>query len=159
MIVAFLGPWTFDLIHVPSEFSCSEPNIRLDENFCGTPLAGILLYGWVIDGFIYSSTGLVTGKYTFSEWIRELIFSLLLFLPLLPIFSSFLLTLHKDRKRRQLFTIITWIMAICMGMFWGLNNYPKQFWIVWGIWLYIGLAITALILEFISLASKFEFGQ
>ena len=28
MIVAFLGPWVFDLINVPAQYECS-PNIRL----------------------------------------------------------------------------------------------------------------------------------
>jgi len=47
----------------------------------------------------------------------------------------------------QIFTIIAWVLAIGYGLLLGLNSYPKLFWVVWGIWLYIGLAISALILE------------
>jgi hypothetical protein len=48
LLVAIMGPWTFDRIHVPSEYSCSSPYIRLEGDFCGIPLRGItvfLLYG------------------------------------------------------------------------------------------------------------------
>jgi hypothetical protein len=41
LLVAMMGPWTFDLINVPAEYPCSAPNIRLDDDFCGTPLPGI----------------------------------------------------------------------------------------------------------------------
>ena len=147
LLVAFLGPWTFDLTWVPPDFSCSSPNIRLNDNFCGVPLSGTWLYRWMVGGFIYASTGLVTGDLVFTEWIREILFSPFVFLCLLPIFSTLLLILRGDHPRRQVFTIIAWALAIGMGLFWGLNNYPKLFWIVWGIWLYIALAISALILE------------
>ena len=147
LFVAFLGPWTFDLIYVPSEYTCSAPFIRLSDDFCGTPLSGIRFFGWMAGGFIYSCTGLVTGKLGFSEWLRESLFSLLICLPLLPVFSTLLRILRGDRKSRQLFTIIAWILAIGFGLFWGFHNYPKSFWAVWGIWLYIGLALGALIVE------------
>ena len=147
LLVAFLGPWTFDLIHVPSEYACSSPFIRLSDDFCGTPLSGIRLFGWVAGGFIYSSTGLVTGEMMLSEWLREFLYSLLLCLPLLPVFSTLLRILRRDYKPGQVFTIIAWIMAIGFGLFWGVNNFPRSFWAVWGIWLYIGLALSALVME------------
>ena len=156
LVVAFMGPWTFDLIYVPSEYTCSAPNIRLRDDFCGIPLSGIWLYRWMIGGFIYSSVGLVTGELVFTEWIREFLFSLLLFLPLLPIFSTLLLILRGDHQRRQMFTIVAWGLAIGVGLLWGMGNYPKFFWVVWGIWLYLGLAISALILEILVILSNRE---
>ena len=44
LLVAIMGPWTFDLIHVPSEYPCSAPFIRLEGDFCGTPMSG----GWIL---------------------------------------------------------------------------------------------------------------
>ncbi len=154
LVVAFLGPWTFDLTWVPPNYSCSSSNIRLNDNFCGVPLSGTWLYRWVVGGFIYASTGLVTGELVFTEWIREILFSPFIFLFLLPIFSTLLLILRGDYPRRQVFTITAWALAIGMDLFWGLNNYPKLFWIVWGIWLYIALAISTLILEILVILSN-----
>jgi len=88
--------------------------------------------------------------------MRELLFVLFLFLPLLPLISTLLLILRGNNRRWQVFTIIAWVLAIGMGLFWGLNNYPKLFWIVWGIWLYTELAISASILEILVILSNRE---
>ena len=155
MIVAFMGPWAFDLINVPSEYECSAPFVRLEGDFCGGPLSGIGLFFWISSSFISIGIGLATGEFVFFERIRELLISLLLFLPLLPIFSTLLLILRGDHQRRQVFTIIAWILAISGGLFLGISNsiYPRLVWAVWGLWLYIGLAISALILEIIVILS------
>jgi len=143
--VAFLGPWTFDRIYVPSKYECSAPFIRLEGDFCGIPLSGIQVFFWLSSGL---TARLVTGEFVISERIREfLLISLFLLLPLLPILSTLLLILRGDHPRRQVFTIIAWVLAIGFGIFGGLNNHPELYWEVWGIWLYIGLAISALILE------------
>jgi len=34
-----------------------------------------------------------------------------------------------------------------------MSSHPKLFWVLWGIWLYIGLAASALILEVLTLAA------
>ena len=153
LLVAFLGPWTFDLVWVPSGHFCYAPHIRLDDDYCGIPRSGIWLYRWIAGGFIYISSGLLTGELNFSVWIGEILFYLFVFLSLLPIFSTLLLILRGNHQRRQMFTIVAWVLAIGVGLLWGMGNYPKFFWVVWGIWLYIGLAISALILEIIVILS------
>jgi len=94
LLVTFLGPWIFDGIYVPPEYFCSPPNIRLDDYFCGVPMPVTWLYRWVVRSFMYSSSGLVTGEFVFTEWIREFLYSLFIFLPLLPVFSTLLLILR-----------------------------------------------------------------
>jgi hypothetical protein len=64
------------------------------------------------------------------------------------------LILLKDHKRWQAFTIITWVLVIGFCLFWGLNNFPKLFWEVWGIWLSIALTISTLILEAVIALGK-----
>jgi len=54
----------------------------------------------------------------------------------------------------QVFTIFVWILAIGGALFFGLTNFPKLFWIVWGIWLYFALAISALTLEILLILSN-----
>jgi len=152
VLVAIMGPWTFDLISVPSEYTCSAPNFRLDNDFCGMPLPGIRLFRWMVNGFVYASAGLVRGAMVFVEWARELLFSLLLFLLVLPLFSTLLLILRGDRRRRQVFNVAAWGLAAGIGLLIRMSRYPKLFWVVWGLWLYIGLAASALILEVLTLA-------
>jgi hypothetical protein len=95
IMVAFIGPWGFDLINVPSQYECSAPNIRLEGDFCGVPLSGIRFYLWAGSGFISICVGLITGKSINFEMIRELVIVLLLLIPLLPIFSTSLLILFE----------------------------------------------------------------
>jgi hypothetical protein len=77
LLVAIMGPWTFDRINVPSEYPCSTPNIRLEGDFCGTPMSGIWIFSWMVGGFINAGVGLVTSALGFTEWAREFLFSLL----------------------------------------------------------------------------------
>lgn len=159
VLVAIMGPWTFDLIWVPSEYSCSAPFIRLDNGFCGKPLPGIWLFRWMVNGFVYASAGLVTGAMVFIEWAREFLFSLFLFLLVLPFFSTLLLILRGDRQRRQVFNAAAWSLAAGIGLLIGMSSYPKQFWLLWGIWLYIGLAASVLILEVLTLTAGRRLSQ
>jgi hypothetical protein len=153
VLVAIMGPWTFDRIWVPSEHLCSPPTIRLDGDYCGTPLPGLWLLRWMVDGFVYASAELLAGAMAFVEWARESLFGLFLFLLVLPFFTTLLLILREDRRRWQLLTVAAWGLAAAIGLLIGIYSYPKLFWVLWGIWLYIGLAASALILEALSLAA------
>ena len=147
MVVAFLGPWSFDRINVPAKYECSPPNIRLVGDFCGVPMSGVRIIFWTGGGFISIIFGLQTGEFVFSERIRELLTIWLLLFPVLPFISTLLLILRGNNRRRQVFTIIAWVLAIGAGLFLGINNYPNYYWADWGIKLYTGLAVCALILE------------
>ena len=153
LLVAIMGPWTFDRINVPSEYPCSTPNIRLEGDFCGTPMSGIWIFSWMVGGFINASVGLVMSATGFTEWAREFLFSLRLFLLLLPFFSTLLLILGGDHRRRQMFHLAAWGLASGIGLLIGISSYPKLFWVLWGVWLYIGLAASALILEVLALVA------
>jgi hypothetical protein len=147
MAITLIGPWTFDRIHVPAQYECSFPNVRLYGDFCGIPLLGIQFVFFVISGLISISISLLTGEYAFSERMREFLITLLVLLPSLSIISTLLLIIRGNKPRRQVFTIIAWIISIGVGLFLGLTHNPKMFWALWGIWLYTGLAACALILE------------
>lgn len=130
LVVAIMGPWTFEVVWVPSEPTfapCSNPYIRLDENFCGTPMSGRLLLGWMVSGFAPATSGLVKGDYSFSEWARDAPVVLLTFLPVLPFFSTLLLILRGDRRPRRVFNIVAWGLAAGTGLLMGLSIYPKFF--------------------------------
>ena len=61
--------------------------------------------------------------------------------------STLLLILRRDRPRLQVFHIVVWGLAVGIGLLFGLSSLPRLFWVLWGIWLYIGLAVNALLLE------------
>ncbi len=152
LLVAIMGPWTFtDRINVPAEYPCSAPFIRLEGDFCGTPLSGI----WIIGGFISMGVGLVTGATGFTDRGGGFlcVFLFIIVLLVLPFFSTLLLIVRGDRRRRQVFNVAAWGFAAGMGLLIGMFSYPKLFWMLWGIWLYIGLAVSALILEVLTLAA------
>ena len=122
--------------------------------FVGFRYPGFGFFFWISGGL---AVGLETGEVFNSERIREFLFmSLFLLLPMLPIFSTVFLILRGNNPRRQVFTIIAWVLSIGGGLFIGLTNYPKLFWVLWGIWLYTGLAISALILEILVILSNRE---
>jgi len=161
LLVAFVGPWAFDRINVPAKYDCS-PYIRLEGDFCGSPLSGIRMlvwmFTWIIDGVINIVTGFFANKIALApigfEFLISLLNGLLIFLLILPIINTIRLFTRGVHPRRQLFTIISWVLAIGASLFWGLSNYPKVYWAAWGIWLYMGLAVSALILEMLLILSN-----
>jgi len=169
-LVAIMGPWTFtDLLHVPSEYSCSAPFIRFNDDFCGTPLSGISLFRGMVKGFVDASAGLVTGAMGLGEWEdRQFLFglflllSLFLFLLVLPFSSTLLLILRGERRGRQAFNVAAWGLAVAAGLtglLTGFFRHTKPFWLSWGIWLYIGLAAIALVFEVLTLVAGSRLGQ
>jgi len=160
LLVAIMGPWSFELINVPSEYPCSAPFIRLEGDFCGTPTLGIQYLVGTIDGVINRGVGLVTGATGFAsrgdELFREFLFMMVVpFLLVLPFFSTLLLLVRGDRRRRLVFNIVAWSLAAGAGLLLGVLNVLRPgWWMLWGIWLYIGLTVSALILEVLTLAAE-----
>jgi hypothetical protein len=145
LCLAFLGPWVFDLIVVPAQYNCQYPNMRLHGDYCGVPLPGIwilaMLGGWFIGLFL-------------SQGSLDSLRPLLLVLPLLPVISTLLLILRGDRKLGQVFQLVALVAALAFGLFLGLSSYPRLFWVLWGVWLYVVLAIAAITLEGVTLRAR-----
>jgi len=153
-LVAVMGPWIFDLVNVPSEYPCSAPYVRLDNDFCGIPLPGTWFLRVLVIGFIHVSGRLVAGDGNAVQQAREFLTALILplLLLVLPFFSTLLLILRGDRHRRQVFSVVSWGLAGGIGLLIGVSRYPRLYWTSWGVWLYIALAASALILEVLTLA-------
>ena len=153
LLVAIIGPWWFDHIVVPVEHTCSPPCYRLEGKLCGMPVTGLWFFRWAIPGFFYASWELVAGEMSFLDRIRGLFFVLFTFLLALPFLSTLLLVLRGDRRRRQVFSVVSWVLAAGMGLLVGLSSYPRLFWVLWGVWLYIVLAVSALTLEALTMVA------
>ncbi len=152
---ALVAPWTFELIWVPPEpeYICRPPYIRLDEDFCGKPLPGVMVLGWMTGGFIAAGRGLATDPMRVTEWGHDLLLGVNLSLLVLPYLSTLLSILREDRWQRRVFNIVAWSLGAGMALFIGLFDIPKMFWVIWGVGVYVGVAVTALTLESLALAA------
>jgi hypothetical protein len=156
LIVAIIGPWWFDQIYVPSKYTCSSPFIRLRDDFCGKPMSGIWIFVILatrpielVVEMVNGTTGITDSVYAILKFFLYLTLVLLL---VLPLFTTWLLILRGDRKRQQIFHIGAWGLAVCAGVLMGINTSGHHWsWALWGPWLYIELAVGALILEMLIL--------
>lgn len=154
LLAAMMGPWAFDSIHVPAEYPCHAPNIRLEGDFCGVPLSGIGVFSWIVLGLISMVTQPITGTIVFADRARELLFvGLSLFLFVAPFSSILLLISGRGRRRWQVSHMAMWGLALGVGLLIAMPGYPRLMWELWGIWLYVGLAAGTLTLEALMLAA------
>jgi len=157
LLVALIGPWTFERINVPAKYPCSPPFIRLEGDFCGEPMSGIWILSFMIFGMVSSSMGLASGGIVFIDWARQFLFSSFLFLLILPFFTTILLIGGKDSRRLRIIHLIAWGMAIGIGLLIAFSSFSGPRWeLLWGIWLFIGLAVSILVLELLNLTRSIK---
>lgn len=145
MLVAISGPWGFDRIHVPAQYPCSAPNVRLEGDFCGLPLS--LTYSLL--GFFGDLRG------TVSTLVRYPL-SVLSILPLLPILSTLLLLLPGRRSRSLWFHLAALSLGALATLFvaglgFSLANWALGVaWMLWGLWLYVAVTTALLLFEVLT---------
>ena len=156
LFVALLGPWVFDAIYMPAQYTCAGSLVRIDEHLCGKPMSGLRILVWVTSGFLSIQRALLQGTAGGSEWVRELLFCLVLFMPAAPFFTAILLFLRGETRRRQVAHLIALAMSggaglvILLSYLPGLPPMSAQ----WGVWLAIGIAGSAFALEALVLVSR-----
>jgi hypothetical protein len=139
----------YDLIHVPAEYECDKPFIRLEGDFCGYPMSGFEFFKWFGGGFIGMLASLVTGETIFPDRIREFFFVSLSLFPVLPFFSTLLLMWKKDSHRLQIVNLVVWALALIPTLFIFIFQLNDQAMRLWGLWLYIVAAVGIVIFEII----------
>lgn len=150
LLVAIAGPWAYDQINVPAEYECSDPFIRLEGDFCGSPLSGIWMLSAITGALASIAVGVVTGTTVFTDRARELSFTLLWLLFFLPLLSTLLLVLRGESRSRSVFHVVVLSLAVGLGLLLSLSVPLKPFWL-WGPWLYVGVVASALVLEVVVL--------
>ncbi len=153
--ISMIGPWVFEQIHVPAQYECSAPFIRLEGDFCGEPLSGIWILTAII-GQLFSTAAMIVTGTAGHNLAREFLMSFFFILLWLPIFSILLLILSEEKLRYQAFPVAVWVLAVIVGLWFFLasstrGGSPIQ---LWGLWVYIVLASTALILEITVLVGR-----
>ena len=154
-VIAMAGPWTYDLINVPAEFACSAPYIRLQGDYCGMPHSGMgILPGLIGDSFNLA-VNLVSGSTTINILGQRFIISLRHNLPLSTLLSTLALILRKNQNQHRISLLVVWSLAAISILSWSLIL-PDQWRLspLWGYWLYVGLAVSMLVLEAVLAARK-----
>jgi hypothetical protein len=154
LMVAIAGPWAYDQINVPAEYPCTDPFVRLEGDFCGSPLSGIWMLSAVAGALASIVVGVVSGSMLIWDRAGEFSIVLLGLLFVMPIFSTLLLIIRGDSRRRLVFHIVALGVAVGLGLL-LVSSYPAgPLWRLWGPWLYVGLTATALIVEATLLAAR-----
>ena len=151
LVLAIMGPWGFDRTNVPAEFACNPPHIRLEGDFCGSPISGIRSLSWMFIGIPSFLLGWFTGEIDPNQALQSFGFILATILLLLPIFNLLFILIRGAQPRFQKYHLVVCGLDFSMVLILGILNHPKFFYALWGIWLYIGLMISILVLEGILL--------
>lgn len=149
VLITFIGPWGYDLINVPAQYECAFPNFRLEGDFCGVPLSGITVFVPGLRLVLDAVVRLVQGASPDPILARNL-WSLFLILIVLPVFTIPILIMAGERLGRQSIHAVIWGLASAggLGLFLLLSSLrgllPLR---LWGMWAYIALVVSALMLE------------
>jgi hypothetical protein len=156
LLLSIFGPWVFDGIYLPPGDPCA---VRLSNGTCGLPMPGTYVLFAVFGLFLTSVVDLVKGTRVTEYDVVRGFFNSLLFIPLvLPFISTLLMVMRRDHRSRLWFHLIAcsaaFIAAIIVGSMIGIFAQSDWLWRLWGIWLYLALSASALILEIIVLAAN-----
>jgi hypothetical protein len=108
-VLAMLGPWSFDLLHVPAQYPCDGVTVRLAGDFCGFPVPGFGGVIMVFSGLFRNLGALIKGNAAFL--LPELTVLLIMGLVFLPSISTVLL-IWKERSRGfKIVNLIFWALG------------------------------------------------
>lgn len=162
LIVSMLGPWSFDLLDVPAQFACGKPSVRLYGDFCGYPMSGFAGVLWAAGGFFTMLYELISGNRTWR--LPELLSMISVWIILLPFFSILFLTGNPGSRRLQTINLIAWGLAglvslVAFGLQTSRDQVGSFFYLLWGLWLYLLLAIGTTVFELQVRRSKLQPGM
>ena len=146
-LASMAGPWFYDEIMVPAQFACSAPFIRLEGDFCGLPVSGFHLnifpLGALLQIVLSGSGGSALSAIAFRDLAVMAAFIALI----LPAITTILRSLRGSSQMARLLTIASWSIAAPIALFIALSSPRGLRLSLWGVWLFIGLAIVAIIFE------------
>ncbi len=149
-VVSMCGPWVFDFLIVPAEYPCTPPSIRLEGNYCGTPLSGLWLLSVFSSDLISPFTNLRSGSTDLVDWARSLLVAAALALFLLPLLTTLVLIGKNAALRWRAVHISAWGISILFALLLTSGGFTQLHLALWGVWLYRILAPTVLVLEIIA---------
>lgn len=128
IVLALLGPWMYDRVSVPAEYTCDKPFIRLDSDFCGIPLSVIQFFNWFAIGFLFPF--------------------------LLPFLTTAVLIWKVETHRLRTINLVAWALAFLLTLLLFYFQLQDQAFRLWGLWLYILVAFGAWMVKFLALRNS-----
>ncbi|MBV6450740.1 MAG: hypothetical protein MHPDNHAH_01466 [Anaerolineales bacterium] len=120
LVLALLGPWMYDYVSVPAEYTCDKPFIRLDSDFCGIPLSVIQFFNWFAIGFLF------------------------------PFLTTAVLIWKVETHRLRTINLVAWALAFLLTLLLFYVQLQDQAFRLWGLWLYVLVAFGMLAVEFLA---------
>ena len=157
LLVAMMGPWTYSSDGVPPAEWCRAPLILLENDRCVRLVSGATVLTFMVGAFLSMSVGLVTGATVLPDRAREFLgvsrFMMFLCLLMLPFITTLLLIRGRDSGRWRAFHLVAWGLAAVLSLLPVAFDPVLRSGRFWGLWLYAGLAASALILEVLALVA------
>ncbi len=152
LLIAILGPWAYEGDGVPPPEFCHPPFLLLENGNCVGRMSGAFVLSFSTLAIPELISQLLSGELVLSERGREFLIILpVLLLVLLPVTSTLLRVRSPNRRFYQIFSVITWGLAVGLGLLIAAIAevfHPAH---LWGLWLYIGLAGAMLAWELYNL--------
>jgi len=157
LTVSMMGPWAFDLLNVPGQYPCTPPNVRLNGDFCGSPVSGLAAFRMAAGGLFSMLSRLVNRKMPVP--ISEFMMALSLSFIVLPFVSMTLLIWKSDSRRLQILNLVV-CLAACLPaavVFFSQTSRAQLVhfaYLLWGVFLYLLSVICAMVLGLYLLRSS-----
>lgn len=139
LLLASVGPWAFERINVPAQYTCSAPYVRLVGDYCGQPVSGLLILVTVSGALPSLAVGTLTGQFNLAERGREFGAGLRMLLIFLPLASLLIWVWSGASWRQRLFHYAAWGLALAgvLALLPYALSLPPH--LLWGLWLHISL--------------------
>jgi hypothetical protein len=145
-VLSLFGPWTFDVIHVPAQYACSAPFVRLEGDFCGQPMPGIRYILWLAGGLVSVAMRMANGEAAAGELLFVIIF-LLPFAPVVPALAAIM----RRSERGSGWLLAGWLAGAAAAFLILSRSGSMRAFHAWGLWLYLSVALVAATAEAIAL--------
>ncbi len=156
LVVALIGPWVYEVLitDAPLGGPCGGSLTLLKSGRCAIRLSGAQVIALLGQGFVDMSLEVLSGTTDLFDRAGEFFFMLNAWFLVLPLFSTLLLLIADDRQRLQSFGVLVWGLAVAPCLLLVLGDPSLRSVHFWGIWLFIGLAVTALAIEISALLAR-----
>ena len=148
LLIAILGPWGYEGDGVPPAEFCQPPFILLETGNCVGRMSGAFILNFSTITISSLISHFLSGELVLDERSSEFLFILPpLLLVVLPVTSTLLRAKYPNNRSFQIFSVLTWGLAIGLGCL--IATFAEVFHPahLWGIWLYLGVAGVMLVME------------
>jgi hypothetical protein len=155
LVAAMFGPWAFTSDGIGPTSQCAAPLVRLAGGRCVRLVSGASACAFIASGFGQMTWAWLCGGLDLPGRGREFAGVVALAgmgaLLLLPVASTLLLVLLRERKRLPFFHRTLWLVAGLAALVLGLLlTRPGLGCTLWGPWLYVGVAAAAVTAELLA---------